>query len=94
LKSGAELPAIGQCFLAVSGYATRQTSTRQRSQSRERPHPDSWKPIAQPHEHCARAATRLRCQCRAAKSSQTGSVFHGRLGGAFKFRQAPNQLRE
>lgn len=51
-------------------------------------------PATQGAEQCARAATRLRCQCQAARSSQTGSVFHGRLGGAFQFRQAPNQLRE
>src|ERR1017187_2235120 len=61
-----------QCFLSTSGYRARQTSARQPSQSRERPHSDFWKPIAQPHERCALAAIRLRCQCPAVRSSQIG----------------------
>lgn len=31
---------------------------------------------------------------RADRSSQIGPVFHQRLGGAFQFRKAPDQLRE
>jgi hypothetical protein len=81
-------------FLAISGYGNAANISSATVTVERKIAFRFLKPIARPHEHCALAAIRLRCRCQADRSSQLGSVFHGRLGGAFKCRQAPNQLRE